>query len=554
VLVACLVAFLLLTLWARLGAGLGGDLAAQYAWAGFARVYPTSAYDLAWYGGMHPVSYSVLSPYVMALVGVRTTMVLSGTVSAGLLAHLLVSSEAVRRPVWPALYGTVALIANAVSGRTTFGLGTMFGLAAVTVVLTSSSAPRSSLRTPARSGLAAALAGLSTAASPVAGLFLGIVAAALWLGGHRPKALALGLPPVVVVAASAWFFPFSGRQPMDADSVILPVIVGVACVLLLPRAWRTLRIGSALYVGAVIAAWTIPSPIGSNIVRLGLIFGGVPLVAIAADRAAMPVRISERLRSRPAWAAALLTLAIGTSSIWLVSVAGEDAIGSRPEHETSWTVAPLVHQLRARSAALGRTEAVPTKNHQEAAALAPYVNQARGWNRQADAERNPIFYTRGALTAATYRDWLDTWAVNFVVVSADRPDPAAAKEQALIAGGLPYLHRVWSDPQWTLYRVDAPVPLADPPAAVDRFTAAGLELRLPRAASVVVRIPYSPWLSLVDRDGKRISAPGDGCLSAQRRRSTDRAGTWLVLHAPRAGTYRIAAPYSLPRGTSCATG
>jgi hypothetical protein len=26
---------------------------------------------------------------------------------------------------------------------------------------------------------------------------------------------------------------------------------------------------------------------------------------------------------------------------------------------------------------------------------------------------------------------------------------------------------------------------------------------------------------------------------------------WTVLHAPGAGTYRIAAPYKLPRGTTC---
>ena len=99
VLVASALAGVLHLLWWKRLATPGGDIAAQAAWAAFAKAHPGSAYDLAWYGGMHPVSYSVLSPYVMALVGVRTTMVLSGTVSAGLLAHLLVSSQAVRRPV-----------------------------------------------------------------------------------------------------------------------------------------------------------------------------------------------------------------------------------------------------------------------------------------------------------------------------------------------------------------------------------------------------------------------------------------------------------------------
>ena len=58
------------------------------------------------------------------------------------------------------------------------------------------------------------LAALTTAASAVAGLFLGLGAAALWLTGQRRLAYALGLPAVAVVAASAYYFPLSGVQPM----------------------------------------------------------------------------------------------------------------------------------------------------------------------------------------------------------------------------------------------------------------------------------------------------------------------------------------------------
>jgi len=60
----------------------------------------------------------------------------AGTVSAALLALLLVRSRAVQRPMWPALYGAVALVFNAVSGRATFGLGLMFGLAGALGVAT----------------------------------------------------------------------------------------------------------------------------------------------------------------------------------------------------------------------------------------------------------------------------------------------------------------------------------------------------------------------------------------------------------------------------------
>ena len=45
-----------------------------------------------------------------------------------------------------------------------------------------------------------------------------------------------------------------------------------------------------------------------------------------------------------------------------------------------------------------------------------------------------------------------------------------------------------------------------------------------------------------------------GCLTAAeqpRRSRAEPADGWTVLHAPHAGTYRIAAPYKLPRGTTC---
>jgi len=549
VLVSAVLAAALILAWTLLGAGLGGDLAAQYAWTGFARSHPTSAYDLAWYGGMHPASYSPLSPYVMAWLGVSTTAVLSGAISAGLLAQLLTSSSAVRRPWWPALYGSLAMTANAISGRTTFSLGTMFGLAAVTVVLAK---PRSGLAQPARIAGAVVLSALATAASPVAGLFVGIVAAALWLSGQRSRAYAIGVPPALTVLASAWLFPFGGRQPMHLTSVILPLAIAAICFTLIPRQWRTLRIGAALYAVAVVASWAVPSPVGSNIVRLGLVFGGVPLVALATNGSLVRINLPRLGWVRPGLRTTVLAGAIALSSIWQVSVATSDAIAAQPDHQQTWSVAALVQQLEARGAAKGRTEAVPRRNHQESATLAQYVNLARGWNRQADADRNPLFYDGEPLTASAYRSWLDTWAVRFVVVSEDKPDPAAKREWTLIRDGLPYLHPVWSDSHWVLYQVDDPAPLAESPAVVDRFDAAALTLHMPRAGTVVVKIRYSPWLSLVDENGNRLTDATVGCLSASPSPTVeDGDGPWLVLHAQQAGTYRVGAPYALPRGSAC---
>jgi hypothetical protein len=573
VLVASTLAGVLHLLWWRLLATPGGDIAAQDAWAAFARAHPGSAYDLAWYGGMHPVSYSAVSPYLMAVLGVRPTMVVAGTLAAGLLALLLERSRHVTRPMAPAVVGAVALTGNAVSGRVTFGLGILFGLAALLAVFAWTVDERAHpWLARLRVVVIVLLTALTTAASAVAGLFLGLVAASLWLTGRHALAYAVGLPPVAVVAVSAWLFPLSGVQPMAWNSAILPTVAGLTAALLFPRDWRLLRMLGWIYVVAVQLSWLVPSPVGTNIGRLGLIFTLIGLLVVVVERG--PV-------DRPAWTTSVIarrlgrrvTIALTVASLitltsWQVATAARDAISTAPPDSLSVDLDPLVEQLEARGASLGRVEVVPTASHREATALAPYVNLARGWNRQADAARNRIFYRDRPLTADVYQSWLRNWAVRFVVLPNAAPDAAAVQEAALVAGGLPYLDRVWSDDQWTLYEVHNPRPLAAAPAEVLDFDAAEVTLYTPTAGAIVVRIGYSRWLSLVDDFGEPLPSPPEGdtapqaCLSGLANDSdaagddeADEAGkkpyNWLVLHAPHPGVYHIGAPYKVPRGSAC---
>ena len=127
---AALLSLVLTAIWARYLAGVGGDLAAQWSWADFAAKYPGSAYDLAWYGGIHPASYSLLAPFLMAALGVPAAGVLSVIVSAVLLAHLL-TSAGLRWPLPVALWGAFALWCDLAAGRVTFAIGLTFGLAAI---------------------------------------------------------------------------------------------------------------------------------------------------------------------------------------------------------------------------------------------------------------------------------------------------------------------------------------------------------------------------------------------------------------------------------------
>jgi hypothetical protein len=528
-------------MWVHFLATSGGDLAAQDAWAEFAHAHPGSAYNLAWYGGMHPASYSAISPFVMAGLGVRTTMVLTTTVAAALLAWLVTGPTAREGSRFvPVLVGAAALSGNAVSGRVTFALGMTVALAAVCVI----EARPGEMHRLVRGGLVAALAATATACSPVAGLFLGVVAAALWLRGRHPAAYAVGVPAVLVVAASALLFPFSGQQPMGWRSVVLPVAMAVAVVLLAPGGWRELRTGAGAYLVMVVLVWLVPTPIGSNVTRLGLLFGGVTLVLVAV-RGRWRTSVVAHWLGAPT-AAVLLGIALTTSIAWQVSIATHDAIHSRPAASLDADIAPLVSVLRAGGAGLGRVEVIPTRSHREAAALAPYVALARGWNRQADVDRNPVFYESGALTAATYRQWLRRWAVRYVVVATtSQPDYGARGEARLVAGGVDYLDQVWSDPSWNIYAVRDPAPLVRPAAAVTAFAADQLTVTVPAAGRYVVKVETSPWLTVT----------GTACLTDQdteRPARDPQSDNWVVLRAPAAGAYRIAAPYQVPRGTRCA--
>jgi hypothetical protein len=553
--VAVMVSAALQALWLRFLASSGGDLAAQDAWAGFVRAHPGSAYDLAWYGGIHPVSYSAISPFVMAGLGVRTTMMLTSTIAVGLLAWLLTSrvSRGGSRFL-PVLVGALAFLGNAVSGRATFALGTTVALAAVCVVFARPGEWSGGGRARGRGLLTAGLSAGATACSPVAGLFLGVVAAALWLRGRRTAACALGVPAVVVVTASALLFPFSGQQPMGWTSAVLPATMAVAVVLLAPYAWLELRIGAGVYLAMVAVAWLAPTPIGSNVTRLGLLFGGVILVATALS-GRWRTSVVARTVGAPA-AAALLAFAIVTSLVWQVTIAGHDALHSRPPSSLNSDIPPLVSQLRSDGADIGRVEVVPTRSHREAAALASYVPLARGWNRQADVQRNPVFYVRGALTADSYRRWLRRWAVRYVVLTTtDAPDFGATGEARLVETGLPYLDEVWANSSWTLYAVRRPAPLVHPAATVVSFDADQLTLIAPAAGRYVVKVAASPWLSLVSADGRSTGAACLSDLDTEYPTSDgrDHSDNWVVLHAPAPGTYRISAPYKLPRGTPCAT-
>lgn len=549
----------------------GGDLAAQDFWAEQGRLHPGSAYNFAWYGGLHPASYSAITPYVMGFLGVRPTGVICGVISAVLLVLILRRMIDVRHVFWPSMVGMLALWCNTVSGRITFSFGLMFALAALWA-LVGHLQPRW-----LRATLIVLCAAIATMGSAVAGLFLGLMAGGLWLSHRRAEAYLLGIPPAAVVAATAFGFPFQGDQPFPWYLVLPGVVAGVAVWVTAPREWKWVRRGTLVYVAAVIGSAIITSPIGSNIDRMAMIFGPVILLVILeSGRTRNPLAPIRRLRSIPVWG--FVTFFFLGSFAWNFIQAGLDLGTNSSATALDSEQQTVVNVLNAHHAAQWMVEFVPTKSHREASEFAPYFNIARGWNRQADAERDAIFYNnKQPLSVDNYNRWLHRWPVGYVVLPPGGRgdlDYAAKAEGDIVASDPSYLQEVWRGNGWRVYAVVSPTPVIQAPAQLAEFTADHLTVDVPKPGSYLIRVYYADVLAILDPAGNAYPAPKKGvdgryanlhgCLYEKQVPIPDlevplpsgaqKVDHWTVLMAPEAGRYVIEGPWSIDGGTSCPRG
>mgnify|MGYP003287643283 CR=1 FL=1 len=440
---------------------MGRDLAAQMAHAELAEHHWPVLVDLRWYGGFNPLGYSVVSPPVMALLGVRLTTALGYLAGVLLLAALLRRTN-VARPVAGAVTGAVCLTGNLATSRTTFTVGLAVGLGALLALASG------------RFRVTAALAVLGALTSPVVGLFLGLCGAALILSGHRRSGATLaasaGLPTVAVGLA----FGNGGRQSFGSQYALVACLV---CLAVAAVCWRrpTVRWGALLSGGLVAAAYLLPTPVGTNAARLPELFAAPVIVAAA---------------TLPSVSVVAATAAVA----WLVPPVSLDEVRDRGDPALhAGFYAPLLDQLVTRGVA-GPIEVVPTRRRGEAAAVVRVVPIARGWLRQVDIDRNPLFYNE-TLNADTYRRWLDDNAVSWVAIARAPHDWAAPGEATLVRRGLPYLRPAWSDSTWTLYAVTDPQAVVSPPGRVVARDEVSLTVELPEPGEYQLRVRWSRFLS-----------------------------------------------------------
>ncbi len=494
------------------------DLAAQTARAELVRRSGQLVLWLGWFGGVHLPTYSMVSPVFMALVGAPLTGAIAAGAAAVLARSLLRDST---RPSLGAASFFVTDLADVVNGRITFAVSLALGLGALVCLRSATT------RWHRVAGvLLAVLTGLT---SPLGGLFLGVAAASLALsrGARRRYAVVLGAALALVLVLLAVMFPGTGLMPFDAVGFLPAAACTLAVAILCRERW--LRLGALLYLAAQVLFLVDPLAVGDNITRLAWVFS-VPLLVAYGQAPAMML-------------AAVVALA---ALVPATDLAGQLTAADDPSSQAAF-FRPLVRALVDEHADLSgstgaRVEVVDTRGHWASVYVARRFGLARGWERQADRALNPLFYGAAPLNGSSYRAWLDSLAVGWVAVPRAPLDYASVAEAALVARRPAYLHEVWSNSSWTLYRVSAPTPLAQP-GQVLLSDDSGVSILVGAVRTVHVSLRWSPYLVVTDARGELA-----GCVGQDHG--------WTYLHVPEPGQYRVSADFGLGLArtqTPCAT-
>jgi hypothetical protein len=458
-----------------------------------------------WYGGHSTPGYSVLFPGVSAVLSPQLAAALAATATAAVFEPLA------RRHYGPDAWLGAALFAAATAidlftGRLALAFGALPALGAIAAI------------DRRRTVTAVALAALSALCSPVAALFAALAAAGVALSAvsrtRRARPALAGaivataaLLPIVALAVA---FPEGGTEPF-ALATLIPLLVIAAGALTVTTG--SLRTGVAVYALACIAAYALPSPVGSNIARLGTL-----LAAPLAGLALYPGR--KRLLAL----VVLPLLYVG----WQAPVLDVASTAGDPSTHASY-YAPLLRFLGAQRGAPFRTEIPLTRSHWEAYYVATRFPLARGWERQLDIADNPLFYS-GRLTARTYDRWLHNSAVRFVALAEHVPlDYSARGEAALIRADPPYLRLVMRTRNWRVYAVVDPTPIVTGAATLTALGPDWLKLSVSSPGTAIVRVRFTPYWRL---------AP-DGCVSPD--------GPYTRLTSTRAGAVTLGLDFSLIR-------
>lgn len=455
------------------------------------------SYWFSWYGGgATPGSYSVLTPYLSAAIG---AVALASIATAAIAPLAWIALRGTRHPVaglWAIVFTTAM---NLWSGRVPFALGCLLTVVTVIFLLR-----RQTL-------VAAVCAVLTVAASPVSGAFVLIVLAGVFLTrpDWRRTAVAVGAPIALALVAVAVLFGSPGPESFSFGQLLQLFATLVVTLFAASPNWLRTSIWLTL-LGSLIVFF-LPNGLGDNLLRFAWYCLPGPLIATSAR---------------------VVRYAVVAASVALV-FAAKQSLGD-VFHGAERTASPtyyksLVSQLGQRHAALRtyRLEVVDDGTHTSSFALLGHAMLARGYEYQEDNALNKVLLNPN-LDATQYKLWLDNNAVGFVAIAAS--DRKATPEYRLVSQHRPgYLVRVWSDSEWTLYRVQHPNPIVARPVTVTHFSQSELVLRVPCRCSFTVRVHNPQNLkATTTRAGQPVPA----------KLADDGAG-WTKMTTRRPGVYTL---------------
>ena len=377
-----------------------------------------------WFGGHPTLGYSTLFPVVGALVGATGLGVLATTGAVGVF-------EALVRDRAGGTYATAAfafaMLSNLVVGRLQFALGAALALAAVAALSRS------------RVGAAGTLAALTSLTSPLAALFLAIALVAWAVARGRPWAsgwlVAAALVPAMTTSV---FFGTGGSFPFPLRTLVWSLaLCGLAGLV---STESMVRIGCVLTAALCLAAFVVHSPLGANVGRLPFLLSA-PLLVLGSRRSRGALLVASV-------GVAMVTMVLATQIVQVAYATESDP--STTEGYYDGVISYLIDQPGPT-----RVEIPFTAQHWETFYVAEHIPIARGWERQADRQRNPEFYDKDRpLDARIYDAWLLRNHVTHVALPDSDFDPSSRTEAQLIRGGLNYLRPVFRDRHWTVFIVE----------------------------------------------------------------------------------------------------
>jgi hypothetical protein len=445
-----------------------------------------------WYAGDLTLGYSVIAPILSAVLGVRGLSLLSCMASTRAMTKLV-------RTWMPGRHGlglcwfAVAVTVDLVVGRDAFALGLAFALTGLVAAQRESRV------------WACVCAVLCSLASPLAAAFL-LLAGAAWLprAGWRRVAPLAGASTGLIVAYLLG--ERGGLFPFPVSTLLISLGAAGLGLLVVPRRHRTVRLALLGYIPVALVLFIVPNPVGGNITRAFALLAG-PLAAV--------VLWSQHRRR-------LLTLLVVPLALWQFSpLASAVADGRDPSSKPAFYTS-LITELHGQPGPL-RLEIPFTRDHWEAAFVAPSIPLARGWERQDDIALNPVLYAQH-LTDAAYLGWLRGDGVTDVALPDVPLDPSSVQEGALLRHGVPGLVEIWHDRNWVLWRVSDTHPMVSGGRLVD-LAATQFTVDVPAKRVVRVLVHWADVWEITQ---------GTGCVGEAQ-------GDWTAVESPTAGKVTVSA-------------